>query len=243
MSTSLVIRTGFSPLRSVVARANADLEHIFVIAGPSGSGKSTLMREFVLDRLPREISDYLPEAAKTWHRTSGNELSRKGLARVLGKHRGAAGIVVHYDIMRAYSRGFGRYENDPAWKALRESSAAITVLTVLPPREVLFDQFIKRARSGEYEEWWDKRSILRPLKRKLRGTFNRLTGRSPRILKDGHLRLLAVYGSETGLKQWSTRWEKYLDGLRTGERRVRLIYVAPDALQEGHPRFRLLRRV
>jgi hypothetical protein len=73
--------------RDVRAAVASDLKHIFLIAGPSGSGKSTFMREFVYDRLPRDISDYLPADAKTWQRTSGNELSRKGLARVL-----AAGV-------------------------------------------------------------------------------------------------------------------------------------------------------
>jgi ABC-type cobalamin/Fe3+-siderophores transport system ATPase subunit len=65
----------------VAARAG-DLKHIFLIAGPSGSGKSTIMSEFVYDRLPKDISDSLPLEAKNWQRTSGNELSREGLARI-----------------------------------------------------------------------------------------------------------------------------------------------------------------
>ena len=45
------------------------------------------MREFVEDRLPRNIADDLPAEAKTWSRTSGNELSRKGLLQVLHASR------------------------------------------------------------------------------------------------------------------------------------------------------------
>ena len=78
----LVFRLHVEKARSVDDAASA-LEHIFVIAGPSGSGKSTFMREFVEDRLPRNIADDLPAEAKTWSRTSGNELSRKGLLQVL----------------------------------------------------------------------------------------------------------------------------------------------------------------
>ena len=87
--SSIALRPGFSfrrPLdraRRIDAAAASALEHIFVIAGPSGSGKSTFMREFVEDRLPRNIADDLPAEAKTWSRTSGNELSRKGLLQVL----------------------------------------------------------------------------------------------------------------------------------------------------------------
>ena len=87
--SGIAIRPGFSfrrPLertRCADAAAASALEHIFVIAGPSGSGKSTFMREFVEDRLPRNIADDLPAEAKTWSRTSGNELSRKGLLQVL----------------------------------------------------------------------------------------------------------------------------------------------------------------
>ena len=41
-------------------------------------------------------------------------------------------------------------------------------MTISPNREALFEQFLGRARTGEYEEWWDKRETLRRVKRKLR---------------------------------------------------------------------------
>jgi len=91
LTNSIALRSGLAfesprPVREdrrevrVAARAG-DLKHIFLIAGPSGSGKSTIMSEFVYDRLPKDISDSLPPEAKNWQRTSGNELSREGLAR------------------------------------------------------------------------------------------------------------------------------------------------------------------
>ena len=74
---------------------------------------------------------------KEWLRTSGNGLSCNGLSRVLRGKRVSKGLVVHYDIMRAYSRGFEHFANDPAMQAVTEAKAALTVLTVLPPSEVL----------------------------------------------------------------------------------------------------------
>ena len=144
MSNSLAIGTGTGFRRAFgrrecaasVAAASA-LKHIFVIAGPSGSGKSTFMGEFVFGRLPINISRDLPQGSKTWLRTSGNGLSCNGVSRVLRGKRVSKGLVVHYDIMSAYSRGFEHFANDPAMQAVTAAKAALTVLTVLPPREVL----------------------------------------------------------------------------------------------------------
>lgn len=219
------------------------LKHIFVIAGPSGSGKSTLMGEFVKDRLPDAIAGDLPRESKTWRRTSGNELSRKGLKGVLSTKGPIEGLVVHYDIMRAFSRGFGQYSNDPAMREVAEADAALTVLTILPPREILFEQFLRRARSGEYEEWWDRKRLRRQLKTKFREIFYRVARRSPRLLKEGHLSLLEVYGSDRALDRWTYRWETYLDSVRAGRDDVRLVYVAPEPVTGDTRSFRLLRRV
>jgi hypothetical protein len=241
-STPIFKSVGFGQRAHAVADA-VELKHVLVIAGPSGSGKSTFMGEFVFDRLPKNISNHLPQGAKTWLRTSGNELGRKGLSRLVRGKGSSEGLVVHYDIMRAFSRGFEHYANDPAMQAVTEAKAALTVLTVLPPREVLFEQFLRRARNGEYEEWWDKRRLMRGLKRKLRGTLHKLTGRSPKLLKECHLGLLEVYGSDQALSHWTHRWETFLDGVRKGRDDVRLIYVAPDPARDEHRRFHLLRRV
>jgi hypothetical protein len=108
---------------------------------------------------------------KEWLRTSGNGLSCNGVSRVLRGKRVSKGLVVHYDIMSAYSRGFEHFANDPAMQAVTEAKAALTVLTVLPPRRFLFEQFLRRARNGEYEEWWDK----------LRMAFHRITKRIPLV--------------------------------------------------------------
>jgi hypothetical protein len=259
MSNSLAIGTGTGFRRAFGRRERAasvaaasTLKHIFVIAGPSGSGKSTFMGEFVFGRLPINISRDLPQGSKTWLRTSGNELSRKGLSRVLRGKGVSEGLVVHYDIMRAYSRGFEHFANDPAMQAVTEAKAALTVteakpaltvLTVLPPREVLLEQFLRRARNGEYEEWWDRKRLIRPLKHKLRMAFHRITKRSPKLLKEYHLGLLEVYCSDQGLSLWTKRWEAFLDGVQRDRGDVRLVYVAPEPLQGGHPRFRRLRSI
>jgi hypothetical protein len=160
------------------------------------------MAEFVYDRLPQNISDYLPAEAKTWQRTSGNELSREGLARVRARRGRTAGIVVHYDIMRPFTKRFGHYANDPAMKQLTASGAALTVITLAPDRELLLEQFIKRAADRNYVEWWDKRNWTRPLKRKIREALYRITGKKPKLLKEEQLRLLALYASDNGLKRW-----------------------------------------
>ena len=150
---TVALRPGFSLRRPSVRAAAEDpvssLEHIFVIAGPSGSGKSTFMREFVEDRLPRNIADDLPAEAKTWSRTSGNELSRKGLLQVLRAKRRTRGLVLHYDIMRAYSRGYENHANDPAMQAVTGVKVRLTVMTILPSREALFEQFLNRGRFGD----------------------------------------------------------------------------------------------
>src|SRR4029078_7087629 len=150
--SSIAFRPGFTlrrPLQRarIEAAAASALEHFFVIAGPSGCGKSTLMREFVEDRLPRHIADDLPAEAKTWSRTSGNELSRKGLLQVLRAKPKTPGLVLHYDIMRAYSRGYEFHAKDPAMQAVTGAKLRPTVMTILPSREALFEQFLNRARS------------------------------------------------------------------------------------------------
>ncbi|MGZ8417816.1 MAG: hypothetical protein ACXWVQ_12700 [Methyloceanibacter sp.] len=93
--------------------------------------------------------------------------------------------MLHYDIMRAYTRGYEDPANDPAMQAVTNAKAKLTVMTILPSREALFEQFLARARSGEYEEWWDKRESFRRVKRKLRGGLLKLFRRPPKFLKEG----------------------------------------------------------
>jgi len=252
LTSSIAIRSGLSwhsprPLgnhrRDAAASVASDLKHIFLIAGPSGSGKSTVMREFVYDRLPNDISDHLPRDAKTWQRTSGNELSRKGLAEIRRARARTPGLVVHYDIMRPFSRRFEHYANDPAIKALTEAGAALTVLTLEPSREALLEQFLKRASDESYEEWWDKKRLIRPLKKKLRDALYRLTGKKPKLLKQEQLRLLGLYASKNGLRRWLIEWQSFLESVRQDQRDVRLVYVTPEPSPPDHPRFRLLRRL
>src|SRR5262245_18247349 len=159
------------------------------------------MREYVYDRLPRNILDYLPPEAKTWQRTSGNERSRKGLARIRARRACTPGLVVHYDIMRPFAWRFEGYSSDPAIKELTASGVPLTVLTLAPNREILLEQFLKRAADRDYVEWWDKPRWTRPLKRKIRETIYRITGKKPKLLKEEQLRLLGLYASKNGLKR------------------------------------------
>src|SRR4026209_839016 len=104
LTNSIALRSGLAferprPVREdrrevrVAARAG-DPKHIFLIAGPSGSGKSTIVREFVYARPPKDIPDSPPPEAKNGQLTSGNELSREGLARIRARHARTPGLVV-----------------------------------------------------------------------------------------------------------------------------------------------------
>jgi hypothetical protein len=73
--------------------------------------------------------------------------------------------------------------------------------------------------------------------------FHKIARRSPKLLKECHLTLLEVYGSDQALTHWTQRWETFLDGVRKGRDDVRLVYVAPDPPRDDHRHFRLLRRV
>ena len=127
-----------------------------------------------------------------------------------------------------------------SFAALSAVFGVLTVLTILPSREALFEQFLTRARNDEYEEWWDKRSKVRLLKRKLRAALYRLIGKRPRFLKEGHLVLLGVYGSDERFRHWTSRWSKFLEDLRERRDNVRLVYVAPAPSDDGRPRFERL---
>jgi hypothetical protein len=90
-------------------------------------------------------------------------------------------------------------------KELTASGAALTVMTLAPNREVLLEQFLKRAADRDYVEWWDKRRWTRPLKRKIREALYRITGKTPTLLKEEQLRMLGLYASKDGLKRWLSR--------------------------------------
>jgi len=143
--------------------------------------------------------------------------------------------------MRAHTRGYEDYANDPAMQAVAGAKAALTVLTIFPPREALFEQFLSRARTGEYEEWWDKRETVRRLKRQVRSQLLKLFRRRPKFLKEGHLTLLSIYASDERLNRWTSRWEAFLHGVGEGRNDTRFIFVAPDEPQDDFPGFRLLR--
>lgn len=250
MTLGAAIREGGSFLRlalwnrSSVAEIAPEthLDHIVVIAGPSGSGKSTFLREFLSNRLPKEITNFLPEAARTWQLVSCNDVSRKGLPRIVRINGQSPGLVIHYDIMRVYTRGYEQYEGEPAIQRVLGAGVALTVITLLPGREELFDQFLKRAWNDEYEEPWERKKWTRRLRRKVRRGLQGLTGKKSALLAGNHILLLRVYGSERRFKQWMDGWEDFIEKICRRRKDVRLLYVTPVSPQDGHPRFRLLCR-
>jgi hypothetical protein len=134
-----------------------DLAQIILIAGPSGSGKSTFFREYLSGGLAKDLWDCLPDEAKTWKSTSSNEISRKGLPPITGTNGGRPGLWLHYDIMRPFTKGFEHYANDPALQAVLAPMTALTVVNLVPSREVLHDQFLRRVWSESYGEPWEKK--------------------------------------------------------------------------------------
>jgi hypothetical protein len=172
---------------------------------------------------------------------SGNELSRKGLARVRTGRGRTPGLVVHYDIMRPYARrlralrqrsrhqgaDFSRHgsDGDDAGAEPRGAAGAVP-----------------QAGRRQGVEWWDRKRWTRPLKRKIREALYRLTGKKPKLLKEEQLRLLGLYASKNGLKRWLAEWESFLDSLRRDLPDVHLVYVTPHSSRPDHPCFRLLWR-
>ena len=115
---------------------------------------------------------------------------------------------------------------------------------MLPPREVLFEQSLRRARNGEYEEWWDKKRLIRPLKHKLRMAFHRITQAEPeapeRVPSQPARSVWLGPGARAGGR---SAGRPFSTACRPDRGDVRLVYVTPEPLQGGHPRFRLLRSV
>ena len=77
---------------------------LLVIAGPAGAGKSTFMRELAEGRLDPGIVKLLPSGAETWSRLTANDIDSRGRESLGLGHLKAAGLVVHYNTMRPFSR-------------------------------------------------------------------------------------------------------------------------------------------
>jgi energy-coupling factor transporter ATP-binding protein EcfA2 len=206
---------------------------ILLVAGPSGCGKSTLIGALRQGRL---AASALPESARDWPLMSGKDLLRDGLPAPDG---GAApGLIVHYDTMRVITQGFDDHLDDPAIKILEAAAGPILVVTVAPPREMLFAQFLERVRVRA-DGMAPAPGRFARLKRGLRQVRRRAFGAPPLSVPRMEINKLAVYGSDRKLFHLNTRWQASLDRLAAARGDVhRLIAVpAPDA--GGVPAFRL----
>jgi hypothetical protein len=200
------------------------------------------MREFVEGRLPPGITTYLPQEARKWHSTSANDIAKRGLVRVAGRAGRGAGLVIHYDIMRPFSKGFQSYSKDPILTALTAVSAKMTVATVLPSRERLVQQYVSRStRDDQYEEWWTGMLRLKRWRRRLHKRLSALFGKRQEPLKPGQLQVLQLYETTGGLDEWLERWHAFLEGLRRDHDVACLLYVTPAPAANGHPTFHLTR--
>src|SRR6185369_1287247 len=166
LTNSIALRSGLAfesprPVREdrrevrVAARAG-DLKHIFLIAGPSGSGKSTIMSEFVYDRLPKAPA-------------RGQKLAAHERQRAVA---GRASAHPSAPCPHARPRGPLRYHAPlcQTLRALRQRSShqradrircGADSADLAPNREVLLEQFLKRAADRDYVEWWDRRRWTR----------------------------------------------------------------------------------
>lgn len=222
--------------------------NILLVAGPGGCGKSTLIRALRAGRL---AGSPLPEAARFWPETSAKEILRGDLPvsalhggdglgpKGLGPDGlGPEGLIVHYDTMRVLTLGFDEHHDDPAIKIIASAAGPLFAVTVAPPREMLFAQFLARAvvRNDGMDP---AQGGLARLKRGLRHWRARAFG-PPRVsLSRMQVNMLAIYGSDRKLFQWTQRWEASLDRLAAERGNVHRLIALPAPSAGGAPAFSL----
>lgn len=216
------------------------IEHLLLIAGPSGAGKSTFIRALVDGQLPEEITAHLPQEARKWPRTSAKELAAKGLTAIISNAGQCPELVVHYDIMRPYSKGYKDYAQDLTLSAITARAVKVTVTTVLPTTDRLLGQYLARANGSVAREVQLNAPLLKRLRRRARPWVSRVFRRRE-AMKLEQLRILDLYKRPGGMNRWSNRWGSFLGHLSEEQNRIRLIYVAPVTGADGRPSFRLTR--
>jgi hypothetical protein len=190
------------------------IEQLLMVAGPSGSGKSFFMSAIAAGRLASDLRFQLPAEARSWPHADGKSFLACGPATHTrsGALKRQPGLVLHYDIMRPYSYGYGSYEADPAL-AIMKTSRQIVVVSLLPPVERLVRQFLAR----------ETTILERKSKRILRSLRHRLTGRDPTLLKEAQVRLLEHYQTPGWIEDYYRRWLTYLETLALEHPDVRAI--------------------
>ncbi len=213
---------------------------LLVIAGPAGAGKSTFMRELAEGRLDPPIAKMLPSGAETWPRLAANDLDSRGWGLGLQRLK-VASLVVHYNTMRPFSRGFGDYASDPALKLLGGAGASVTVATLIPEPELLLKQYRARLVQRNEDEWWVKASPLKVIRRRVRIFLRGRLKRTQQPLKLDQLRLIRLYETPDELGRWYELWRSHLERMRQQRPDTKLLFVAPRSTSGDRATFELLR--
>lgn len=197
------------------------------------------MRELAEGRLDRVTAQALPPGAGDWPRLTANDIDAKGVDSLLRRLNGG-GLVLHYNTLRPYSKGFGDYFSDPALKALNGIASSVTVATLVPEPKQLLNQYRARLAERNEEEWWVTPPLLKLFRRKLGGLLRERLRRTEAPLGPEQLRLIKLYQTPEALDQWSESWKAYLEDWCHQGLDVQLLFVAPRPGPSDHPRFSLL---
>jgi len=179
------------------------------------------MRAIADSNVPAPLQAIIASEARLWPHTDGKSfLARKPPTHsLLRAMRPLPGLVLHYDIMRPYSLGYGRYEDDPALSIL-DDAEHIVVVSLLPPVERLVRQFLAR----------EDDTRARKSARALTALRYKLLGRDAKALKRGQAALLTQYRTPGWIDGWYRRWLDYLTTVSA--RRPNVRSVASEGLAE-----------
>jgi len=200
--------------------------HIVMIAGPSCSGKSTFLGELRRKSVPADVAECLPAEVHSWKQLHAGQLQKKDLYRLLDTDT-PPGLLVQYDLMRCYTKGFGEYNRDPALRRVIETGAPLTILTLTADRETLLDQLFARIRMmGNYVSWNQEKRFTVRLRRRLRRTlFSLILPTSAAMVSEEQMLLLKIYASEHEFDRSMTQWRGFVEDLAAERNNVRPLYV------------------
>jgi 2-polyprenyl-3-methyl-5-hydroxy-6-metoxy-1,4-benzoquinol methylase len=166
----IIKKSPFKDRRLIVANKRR-IKHLVVISGPTASGKSTFLQRLHSDiELRRKLG------------LDGIDVHYSGKDRQVLPIGELAELILHYDILRPYSRSIRTYERDPRCDFLKIAEK-ITLVTLMSPREVLCRRF--------------ERSELGFRRRK----------RKAKRYKELYLQ----YGTGRFLETWYENWFKYCE--------------------------------
>jgi hypothetical protein len=225
------------------------LDHLVIVAGPHGSGKTTLLKALVSGELPAEVASLFPAGARTWAQTSGRKTFAEAASMTERPAGSAAGLILHYNILRPPVRRIDSYNDDWVLRAI-EGAERVTVVTLRPRLELLIGRFVQRATLEQSEApgfTRARRSLRRlghALARRLlpQALKHRLSlpdDSSSFSLSGGYGRVVQLYQQPGWLDGWYCRWDAFLACAADGGKQVRTFYLEPVA-RDGKPSFRLV---